>query len=582
MPLSTSDVVEGSRLYHTPNRVIDTVLGMTTSVCLTTGNQTIGGEKSFTHDMTSYGHMNLLGKEYRLNGVRLKTSDIPENGNLYWTDARFDTRFETKTTTNLTEGTNLYYTDARVQSVIDADTGLVRTTGTQNIAGYKSFSNDITLDGTTPNIYIRPSGFGNNAHFRIHHYGPDIYHDYATDPDSGNIYYRKNGLTTTHTFSSNGDFNIIGEFKRNGNVLDTDMIPTTGTNEYITTDTQTITGEKTFSDGCRFPSLIVENSDAPLGEPIMMLNHPIADCLLLIKSGYDVVNDKGEAYVRFENSSSLYDGWNVGMNDTSLFEIGYQNYQTGPTWSNSLFKMDTIGNTVIEGTLQVLGDVVGVKHIDVTPSNSSGTTDNSILTSLAGGTHNFDIYWSDKGRYGQANGATLAPGTYSHNSLIMEIFNNESAGIFLNENNAGVWSPSDVNIAWFFIDEDTMSNGHNSYISYVDATTGMLVASSDRRFKENIKTLEIENVSEEFKKLNPVSYTRKANLEANKDKENFNKEVIGFIAQEVNDTVFKNVVKQPTEDSYMGIEYSKMVVYQTMVIQDLIKRIEVLEARVAN
>jgi len=43
----------------------------------------------------------------------LDTSEIPENTNLYYTDARFDTRLATKDTDNLTEGDNLYYTQAR-------------------------------------------------------------------------------------------------------------------------------------------------------------------------------------------------------------------------------------------------------------------------------------------------------------------------------------------------------------------------------------------------------------------------------------------------------------------------------------
>ena len=38
--------------------------------------------------------------------------------NLYYTDARFDTRLGTKTTTNLSEGTNLYFTNARADARI--------------------------------------------------------------------------------------------------------------------------------------------------------------------------------------------------------------------------------------------------------------------------------------------------------------------------------------------------------------------------------------------------------------------------------------------------------------------------------
>ena len=47
--------------------------------------------------------------------ITLDTDDIGEGStDLYYTNARFDTRLATKTTNNLTEGTNLYYTNERV------------------------------------------------------------------------------------------------------------------------------------------------------------------------------------------------------------------------------------------------------------------------------------------------------------------------------------------------------------------------------------------------------------------------------------------------------------------------------------
>ena len=45
--------------------------------------------------------------------VTLSTSDVGEGTNLYYTDARWDTKFAAASTTGLSEGTNLYYTDAR-------------------------------------------------------------------------------------------------------------------------------------------------------------------------------------------------------------------------------------------------------------------------------------------------------------------------------------------------------------------------------------------------------------------------------------------------------------------------------------
>lgn len=48
------------------------------------------------------------------------TSDLTEGTNLYYTDARWDTRLATKTTSDVAEGTNLYYTDARFDTRLAA------------------------------------------------------------------------------------------------------------------------------------------------------------------------------------------------------------------------------------------------------------------------------------------------------------------------------------------------------------------------------------------------------------------------------------------------------------------------------
>jgi hypothetical protein len=59
-----------------------------------------------------------------VSGSQIDTNDVVEGTNLYYTDARFDTRLATKTTTNLTEGTNLYFTTARARQSISASSPL--------------------------------------------------------------------------------------------------------------------------------------------------------------------------------------------------------------------------------------------------------------------------------------------------------------------------------------------------------------------------------------------------------------------------------------------------------------------------
>lgn len=61
----------------------------------------------------------------------VSTSIISEGTNLYWTPARFDTRFATKKTDSLPEGTtNLYFTNARARSAVSATTPLSYSSAT--------------------------------------------------------------------------------------------------------------------------------------------------------------------------------------------------------------------------------------------------------------------------------------------------------------------------------------------------------------------------------------------------------------------------------------------------------------------
>ena len=83
------------------------------------------------------------------------TDDVPEGTNLYYTEARVDTRFDsrlaTKSTTNLTEGTNLYYTNTRARNAISVDgsgsynasTGVITVTG--GVTSVNTKSGDVTL-----------------------------------------------------------------------------------------------------------------------------------------------------------------------------------------------------------------------------------------------------------------------------------------------------------------------------------------------------------------------------------------------------------------------------------------------------
>ena len=112
---TTSDLTEGTNLYHTEQRVIDTVIAngldfnaekvddQVAGLLQTTGNI------RFTYDDVS----NTLTLSESLT-----TDDIDEGTNLYYTQDRFDTAFGEKSTDDLAEGSNLYFTTDRANTAI--------------------------------------------------------------------------------------------------------------------------------------------------------------------------------------------------------------------------------------------------------------------------------------------------------------------------------------------------------------------------------------------------------------------------------------------------------------------------------
>jgi len=135
---STTDVAEGTNLYHTTQRVRDAL-----------NVNDAGGDGSFTYDSATgkftytgpsaaevRAHLGASGdlSYNQSTGVfsidveqvyskanfdsdlgDATTDDLPEGAtNLYYTTGRFDTRLSSKSTSDLSEGTNLYYTNERV------------------------------------------------------------------------------------------------------------------------------------------------------------------------------------------------------------------------------------------------------------------------------------------------------------------------------------------------------------------------------------------------------------------------------------------------------------------------------------
>ena len=193
-----------------------------------------------------------------LNISSKSTSDLSEGSNLYYTDARFDTRLASKNTANLSEGTNLYYTDARVQSVINTNSAgfitpssssaLTNKTGNisqwTNDSGYLTSESDSqTLSFSSPSISIT----GGNS-INISALTTGLITASSTDVltnKSGNISMFTNdaGYITAETDSQTLSFSNPNLTISNGNAVDLSALtPTSLSFSAITSKPTTLSG----------------------------------------------------------------------------------------------------------------------------------------------------------------------------------------------------------------------------------------------------------------------------------------------------------------------------------------------------
>lgn len=93
------------------------------------------------------------------------TSNLTEGSNLYYTSGRFDSAFSGKSTTNLSEGTNLYYTQGRFDSAFGAKstTGLAEGTNlyytNTRARNSLSASSPLSYDNSTGNFTVDLSAY---------------------------------------------------------------------------------------------------------------------------------------------------------------------------------------------------------------------------------------------------------------------------------------------------------------------------------------------------------------------------------------------------------------------------------------
>ena len=134
----TGDLSEGSNLYFTNERVDDRVAALIQN----------GTGLTWTYDDTAGTFTGVVSL------TPFNTSQLTENTNLYYTQARFDSAFSAKTTNDLTENTNLYYTDTRANAAIDARVNKAFVDAL-NVEAASVAANSVALGTDTTGNYVQ-------------------------------------------------------------------------------------------------------------------------------------------------------------------------------------------------------------------------------------------------------------------------------------------------------------------------------------------------------------------------------------------------------------------------------------------
>ena len=247
---STSNVTEGTNLYYTNARtngrialhiganldltqVATTTLPEGTNLYYTNaradariGAASIGALTDVT--ITSAANGDIL----KHNGtawvdVVLDTSNVPENTNLYYTDARVDAYINASIlTTDVSEGTNLYHTNARADARADV----------RIAASSVNALNDVTITGVANNEVLQyNSGSSQWVNVAQSLGGGGV--SVTTESFSGNNVATAFTLTTTGVSTNNLIVSVsgvvqrpVGAYSVSGQTLTFTAAPPTGTN----------------------------------------------------------------------------------------------------------------------------------------------------------------------------------------------------------------------------------------------------------------------------------------------------------------------------------------------------------------
>jgi hypothetical protein len=315
----TDDLAEGSSLYYTDAR--------SRSAISATGDISYNsstGVISFTQATAPVTSVNT-----QTGAVVLDTDDIGEGStNIYFTNARADTRINlqtgvnldlsSKSTSDLSEGSNLYYTDARSRASISEDSTQLSYNSTTGVLSYTQGDTDTVSEGTT-NLYYTDARANSAIDTRVTKTFVDALNVVAASA-TGNA-GTATALATARDFSISGDITASGvSFDGTGNVALSASIDanTVGISEINVSDGTS--GQVLTTDGAGNLSFST-----------------VSGTTINNNADNRVITGSGTANTLNGEANFVFDGTNVGIGQSSpsSFDAGADNLVIGDTSDSS-------------------------------------------------------------------------------------------------------------------------------------------------------------------------------------------------------------------------------------------------------
>ena len=300
------------------------------------------------------------------------TTLVTEGTNLYYTDARFDTRFGSKTTDNVNEGTtNLYYTNARADARIGAasvgDLSDVDLAGAVNgsILVWNATTNRFEVGSDTDTGITQ--GQGDARYFQLSATNvPDTDGTYDIGSNSleyRNIYARKlyGQATTVETINGATGGTVTGDFAISGNLTATGTVGGTldlssssiGTlSDVYTTGAQNTHALKWVSANSRFEVGAINSDEITEGSTNLFFTTTRAnsnfDTRLGTKTSDDIAEGSTNQYFTTARGNSSFDA-RLGTKTTDELTEGSTNLYFTNARAVSALTGSTTDN-IAEGT----------------------------------------------------------------------------------------------------------------------------------------------------------------------------------------------------------------------------------------